>query len=99
MDGIAEMLDDVEKFPITIDNQSKNTYRFHSIVCPYLDGDGGLPLGPGEKVTTNWAYKNPLNPLGETDITVKWGEDMHANVAAGQTLVVKGDGTEKEVVG
>ena len=74
MENIAEMLDDVEKFPITINNQSSHTFRFHSIVCPYLDGDGGLSLAPGETETTNWAFKNPINPLGEVDVTVRWGE-------------------------
>ena len=68
------MLDDVEKFPITINNLSSHTFRFHSIVCPYLDGDGGLPLAPGETETINWAFKNPINPLGEVDVTVRWGE-------------------------
>ena len=73
MESIAEMLDDVEKFPITIHNKSNETFRFHSIVCPYLEGDGGLPLGPGQKETTHWAFITPVVGF-ECDITVKWGE-------------------------
>ena len=68
-------------------------------MCPYLDGDGGLPLKAGEEATVNWAFKTPINPFGEVDITVKWGEAQSVLVRTGQTLVVTGDGTAHNVIG